>query len=394
MLKLNDNFLRLSDSYLFTEINRRTADFQRQNPDKKVIRMGVGDVSLPLTPTVINALHSATQEQADAATFQGYGPEVGYKFLKQAIADNYYALRNIHFDLDEILINDGIASDIANFPEMFSDDAKVLITDPVYPAYLDSNTMAGKEITMLSTTLYPTVSEQINHLKTTGYQPDIIYLCYPNNPTGLALTFAELGQWVEYANKEHAIILFDAAYEAFIQDEDVPHSIFEIEGAKQCAVEFCSFSKSAGFTGLRCGFTVVPKQIADGKLLHNWIRRVCTKYNGAPYIVQRAAEAALSKQGRAEAIENIKYYLQNAIILREGLAEIGLTVKPRQNSPYLWVNVGMPSWDFFDMLLSKYAIVCTPGVGFGKAGEGFVRFSAFANRQLTQEAVERLKNNK
>ncbi len=404
MVQINDNFLQLQNSYLFSDIGKKVAAFRAENPDARIISMGIGDVSRPLTPAVIAALHKAVDEMASAETFRGYGPEQGYGFLAESIIRHDYAKRGIRLEPDEVFINDGAKSDLGNIGDILGRSNRVAITDPVYPVYIDTNVMAGRAGTFRdgrwSGIVYlpcRTDNRFVPALPET--RPDMIYLCYPNNPTGTTLTREELKRWVDYARNNRSLILFDSAYEAYITEPDVPHSIYEIPGAEKVAIEFRSFSKTAGFTGLRCGYTVIPKAVTawteDGReiaLNPLWNRRQCTKFNGTPYIVQRAAEAVYSEAGEAETLETIGYYLKNASIIRKGLQEAGLETYGGVNAPYIWLKTpqGMSSWDMFDRLLHECRIVCTPGVGFGPSGEGFLRLTAFGDRNLTEEAVERI----
>ena len=382
---INTHLQQLRGHYLFTEIANRTKAYQQTHPEAHVLRLGIGDVTLPLPSVIIEAMHRAVDELASAATFRGYGPEEGYLWLRQAIVDNDYTLRGIHVSPEEVFISDGAGSDLGNLSELFDASNSVAILEPSYPAYVDTSRMAGREIIWLpclaQNNFYPALPKQ---------KADIIYLCFPNNPTGTVLTRDELSRWVEYARTNHSIILFDAAYEAFIEDPDVPHSIYEIEGAQEVAIEIRSFSKTAGFTAVRCGYTVVPK--ATG-LRTMWLRRQCTKFNGASYISQRAAEATYTPEGKAAIQANLSYYKQTAQIFLEGLRTLGYEVFGGKNAPYIWCRVphGYTSWSFFDHLLHTSQIVCTPGAGFGPTGEGFVRFSAFSNRKDVEEALKRMK---
>lgn len=382
---INTHLQQLRGHYLFTEIANRTKAYQQTHPEAHVLRLGIGDVTLPLPSVIIEAMHRAVDELASAATFRGYGPEEGYLWLRQAIVDNDYTPRGIHVSPEEVFISDGAGSDLGNLSELFDASNSVAILEPSYPAYVDTSRMAGREIIWLpclaQNNFYPALPKQ---------KADIIYLCFPNNPTGTVLTRDELSRWVEYARANHSIILFDAAYEAFIEDPDVPHSIYEIEGAQEVAIEIRSFSKTAGFTAVRCGYTVVPK--ATG-LQTMWLRRQCTKFNGASYISQRAAEATYTPEGKAAIQANISYYKQTAQIFLEGLRTLGYEVFGGKNAPYIWCRVphGYTSWSFFDHLLHTSQIVCTPGAGFGPTGEGFVRFSAFSNRKDVEEALKRMK---
>ena len=382
---INTHLQQLRGHYLFTEIANRTKAYQQTHPEAHVLRLGIGDVTLPLPSVIIEAMHRAVDELASAATFRGYGPEEGYLWLRQAIVDNDYTPRGIHVSPEEVFISDGAGSDLGNLSELFDASNSVAILEPSYPAYVDTSRMAGREIIWLpclaQNNFYPALPKQ---------KADIIYLCFPNNPTGTVLTRDELSRWVEYARANHSIILFDAAYEAFIEDPDVPHSIYEIEGAQEVAIEIRSFSKTAGFTAVRCGYTVVPKATS---LQTMWLRRQCTKFNGASYISQRAAEATYTPEGKAAIQANLSYYKQTAQIFLEGLRTLGYEVFGGKNAPYIWCRVphGYTSWSFFDHLLHTSQIVCTPGAGFGPTGEGFVRFSAFSNRKDVEEALKRMK---
>ncbi len=396
---LNQDFGKIPPSYLFSEVAGRVGAYQEANPDAELLRLGIGDVTRPLPAVVIEALHAATDEQADPATFRGYGPEQGYEFLREAINKGEYASVGVSLDADEIFIGDGAKSDSANIQELFSTDASVAVADPVYPVYIDSNAMSGRlgdyQDGRWTNLTYLDCTEE------NGYKPplpeervDLLYLCYPNNPTGTTLTKDELQRWVDYARDNGTIILFDAAYRAFITQDDVPRSIYEIEGAEEVAIEFGSFSKTAGFTGLRASWTVVPKALkVDGQALNPmWNRRQATKFNGTPYIVQKAAEAIYTPQGQAELQENIDYYLRNAHLIRKTLLDAGIKAVGGDNSPYVWFKCpgGMDSWEFFDYLLDNAQIVGTPGVGFGPAGAGHFRLSAFGTHQATEEACRRL----
>ena len=389
-MKFNTNYSNISDSYLFSTIAKKVAAYQAACPDKKVLRLGIGDVTLPLAPAVISALHSAVDEMAAKETFRGYGPEQGYGFLKDAVA-GYYAERGADVKGDEIFISDGAKSDLGNILDLFDACNTVLVPDPVYPVYVDTNVMAGRKI------VYMNATSQNNFLPMPDYSvdADIIYLCSPNNPTGAAYSKAQLKEWVDYAAAKGAVILYDAAYECFITDDSLARSIFQIEGARSCAIEFCSFSKMAGFTGTRCGWTVVPEELAGGGLSANkmWLRRQTTKFNGVPYIVQRGAAAVFTPEGRAQIAENIGYYRQNAKLIADGLKELGIWFTGGENSPYVWLKCpgGMDSWQFFDYLLENAQVVGTPGAGFGVNGEGFFRLTAFGSREVTAEAVERIK---
>lgn len=404
MASLNNNFLKLQKNYLFVDIAQRVAKYKKENPEAPIIRLGIGDVTRPLAPAVIEALHKAVDEQASSETFRGYGPEQGYEFLRSAIAEHVFAPRGVEIGVDEIFISDGAKSDTGNIGDILGTDNTVLITDPVYPVYIDSNVMAGRagdiQNGAWSNITYAACTAENNFTPALPEKPvDIIYLCYPNNPTGTVLGRQELQNWVDYALQTGALILYDAAYEAYIRHDDIPHSIYEIEGAKKCAVEFHSYSKTAGFTGLRCGFTVVPKEVtaraADGSqvaLNPLWNRRQCTKFNGTPYIVQRAAEAIYSEEGKRQVRETVDYYMENARIMREALTAAGLQVFGGEDAPYIWFKVpeGMTSWEYWEVLLHKYNIVSTPGVGFGPSGEGYIRLTAFGSREECIEAMRRI----
>ncbi len=403
MFKLNDNYLKLPGSYLFSTIGKKVKAYSDEHPDKKIIRLGIGDVTQPLAPAIIKALHGAVDEMADAKTFRGYAPDLGYEFLRNAIAENDYKSRGCDIAADEIFVSDGAKSDSANIQEILSLDNKIAVCDPVYPVYVDSNVMAGRTGTYdaaaqtWSDVIYMPCNAENNFVPELPKEtPDVIYLCYPNNPTGTTLTKEQLQVWVDYANKVGALIIYDAAYEAYISEDDVPHTIYECEGARSCAIELRSFSKNAGFTGVRLGFTVIPKDIKCGDvMLHSlWARRHGTKYNGAPYIVQRAGEAVYSAEGKAELKEQVAYYMKNARTIKEGLAAAGYTVFGGVNAPYIWLKTpdNMSSWDFFDYLLENVNIVGTPGSGFGPSGEGYFRLTAFGSYENTVEALERIKN--
>lgn len=396
MIKVNENFLKIKNNYLFSDIAKRVRAYTEANPDKNIIRLGIGDVTKPLSNTVIKSLHSAVDEMADSSTFRGYGPELGYSFLIEKIIENEFLPRGISLDIDEVFISDGSKSDTGNIGDILAGDNVVAITDPVYPVYLDTNIMSGREkIVFLpcnkENDFVPSLPEE---------KVDMIYLCLPNNPTGTVLTRDQLKVWVDYAKENKSLILFDAAYEAFIREENVPHSIYEIEGAKEVAIEFRSFSKKAGFTGTRCAFTVIPKELkgytAAGEpvsINQLWNRRHSTKFNGVPYIVQKAAESIYTPEGKRETQETIDYYMENAKIIKAGLNEIGIETFGGINAPYIWLKTpqGMDSWSFFDKLLSEANIVGTPGVGFGPNGEGYFRLTAFGSRENTIEAMERFK---
>lgn len=398
MNKINDNFNKLPGSYLFAEINRRIGSYQEAHPEAKIIRMGIGDVTRPLAPSVITAMHQAVDEMASGETLKGYGPEQGYAFLRELIAQHDYAAHGVEIAPDEIFVSDGAKSDTANIVDLFSQDVRIAVTDPVYPVYVDSNALAGRAGEYLpegrwSRLTYLPCNKDNNFVPSLPAEPvDLIYLCYPNNPTGTTLTREELKRFVDYAREHDALILFDAAYEAFISEEDVPHSIYEIEGAKECAIEFRSYSKTAGFTGVRCGYTVVPKSLANG-LNAMWSRRQTTKFNGASYISQRGAAAIYSPEGQKETRAIIDYYMQNAATIRQALTEIGVEHFGGVSSPYIWLKTpeAYPkSWDYFNYLLTEKGIVGTPGVGFGLEGEGYFRLSAFSTHEATQEAMKRL----
>lgn len=403
MFKVNENFGKLPGSYLFSTIGRKVRAFQEANPEKSVIRLGIGDVTRPLTPTIIEALHKAVDEMAAEETFRGYAPDLGYEFLRQAIAKNDYQDRGCQISADEIFVSDGAKCDSGNIQELFDSDCRIAVCDPVYPVYVDSNVMAGRtgcydpEKETWSDVIYLPCTEAngfIADLPATV--PDVIYLCFPNNPTGASITREGLQRWVDYANKNGCVIIYDAAYEAYISEEDVPHSIYECEGARTCAIELRSFSKNAGFTGLRLGFAVVPAELKrGGASLHDmWARRHGTKYNGAPYIVQKAGEACYTESGKAELKGLVDYYMTNARLIHSQLQAMGYTVYGGVNAPYIWLKTpkGMKSWEFFDYLLEKANVVGTPGSGFGPHGEGFFRLTAFGTHDNTRAALERIKN--
>ncbi len=402
MFKINENYLKLPGSYLFSDIAKKVKAFGDANPDKKVIRLGIGDVTLPLAPAVIAALHKATDEMSVKETFKGYSPDLGYEFLRSLIAEHDYRARGVELALDEIFISDGAKSDSANIQEIFGGDNKIAVCDPVYPVYVDSNVMAGRTGDYLPETgkwtrvIYmPCTSETNFAPEFPKEEPDLIYLCFPNNPTGSTINKAMLQQWVDYANKVGAVIIYDAAYEAYISEEDVPHSIYECEGAKTCAIELRSFSKNAGFTGTRLGFTVIPKELKAGEVSLNslWARRHGTKFNGAPYIIQAAGAAVYSEEGKKQTREQIAYYMNNARVIKEGLESAGYTVSGGVNAPYIWLKTPdkMTSWEYFDYLLKEANVVGTPGSGFGPSGEGYFRLTAFGTYENTVEAIERIK---
>ena len=390
MLKINENYAKLKDSYLFSEIAHRVSAFSKEHPEKKLIRMGIGDVTLPLCDAVVSAMKQASEEMGNAETFRGYGPEQGYDFIKEKIRE-YYAKRGVSLSPDSIFISDGAKSDLGNILDIFSKDNTVLIPDPVYPVYVDTNVMDGRKI------VFADANEKNGFLPLPDDKTDadIIYICSPNNPTGAVYDREGLTKWVDFAKKHGSVILFDAAYEAFVADKDLPRSIYEIEGAKECAIEFCSLAKTAGFTGTRCGYTVVPEELIFGghSLNKFWLRRQTTKFNGVSYIVQRAAEAVFSDEGQKQIIENINYYRENARIITSAFDELGITYFGGKNSPYIWMKCpdGMDSWTFFDRLLTDAGVVGTPGAGFGENGEGFFRLTSFSNHENTTEAMERFK---
>lgn len=402
MFRVNENYLKLPGSYLFSMIGKKVNAYEKANPDKKIIRLGIGDVTQPLAPAIIRALHEAVDEMGKAETFHGYAPDLGYEFLREEIAKNDYQARKCQINADEIFVSDGAKSDCGNIQEIFSEDCKIAVCDPVYPVYVDSNVMAGRtgvydEVgeTWSNVIYMPCTAENQFVPELPKKTPDLIYLCVPNNPTGTALTREQLKVWVNYANQVGAVILYDAAYEAYIAQEEIPHSIFEIEGARTCAIEFRSFSKNAGFTGVRLGFTVIPKDLRckDVSLHGLWARRHGTKFNGAPYIVQKAAMAVYSEEGKAQLKEQITYYMKNAKVIYEGLKSAGYEVYGGINAPYIWLKVpeGMTSWNFFDWLLEKANVVGTPGSGFGPSGEGYFRLTAFGTYENTIEAMERIR---
>lgn len=402
MYKINDNFLKLPGSYLFSTIAKKVREFQEANPDKTVIRLGIGDVTQPLAPAIIEALHTAVDEMAHQDTFHGYAPDLGYEFLRSAIVEGDYRSRGVDIQEDEIFVSDGAKCDCSNIQELFSVDNRIAVCDPVYPVYVDSNVMAGRTGTYDSQTqtwsdvIYmPCTAENQFVPELPKETPDLIYICSPNNPIGSALTKEQLQVWVDYANEKGAVILFDAAYEAYISEEDVPHSIYECEGAKTCAIEMKSFSKNAGFTGMRLGYTVVPKELKQGEASLNamWARRHGTKYNGAPYIIQKAGAAAYTPEGREQLQKQVAYYMNNASVIKEGLQQAGFEVYGGVNAPYIWLRVpaGMTSWEFFDDLLARANVVGTPGSGFGPSGEGYFRLTAFGTYENTVAAIERIK---
>lgn len=402
MFQINDNYQKLPGSYLFSTIGKKVAAFTQANPDKTIIRLGIGDVTQPIAPAIIEAMHKAVDEMAEASTFHGYAPDLGYEFLRNAIVESDYKPKGCNISADEIFVSDGAKSDSGNIQEIFSTDCKIAVTDPVYPVYVDSNVMAGRcgeydsNTQTWSNVIYmPCIRENGFVPEFPKETPDLIYLCLPNNPTGTTITKAQLQAWVDYANEKGAVIIYDAAYEAYISQEDVAHSIYECSGAQTCAIEIHSFSKNAGFTGVRLGFTVVPKQLKCGDVSLNamWARRHGTKYNGAPYIIQRAGEAVYSQAGKAQLKEQVAYYMKNASTIKEGLKEAGYEVYGGVNAPYIWLKTpeGMNSWEFFDYLLEKANVVGTPGSGFGPSGEGYFRLTAFGSYENTTAALERIK---
>lgn len=404
MFKANENYLKLPGSYLFSTVGRKQREYSAAHPDKKVIRLSIGDVTQPLAPAIIERLHKDVDEMAVAETFKGYAPDLGYEFLRNTIAKNDYADRGVDISADEIFVSDGAKSDSANIQEIFTADSKIAVCDPVYPVYVDSNVMAGrtgtydKNTELWSDVIYmPCLADNNFAPELPKETPDIIYLCFPNNPTGATIKKDQLQEWVDYANKVGAVIIYDAAYEAYISEEDVPHTIYECEGAKTCAIELKSFSKNAGFTGTRLGYAVVPKDLkdADGVSMHSlWARRHGTKFNGAPYIVQAAGDAVYSDEGKAQTKAQIAYYMNNAKVISQGLKDAGYTVSGGVNAPYIWLKTpnNMSSWDFFDYLLENANVVGTPGSGFGPSGEGYFRLTAFGTYENTVEAIERIKN--
>ena len=407
IITINDNFLKLQNNYLFSNISKKVSEYQQKNPNKKIIKLGIGDVTLPIPNVISNAMKNASNDLENKDTFKGYGPEQGYEFLRQKIALNDYATRNIKIDKDEIFVSDGAKCDTGNIIEIFSKDNKIAITDPVYPVYLDTNVMAGRSgdfdenSQKYTNIIYMPCKMENNFIPDFPEEvPDIIYICSPNNPTGTVLNKAQLQKWVNYAKKNKSIIFFDAAYEAFISEKDIPHSIYEIEGAKDVAIEFKSFSKTAGFTGIRCGYTVVPANLygytkceKKVSIKDLWYRRQCTKFNGVSYITQKGAEAVYSEEGKLQIMQNINYYKENAKIIIETLKNKGFNVFGGKNSPYIWIKLknDMKSWDFFDILLEKEGIVGTPGVGFGPSGEGYFRLTSFGDRENIIEAMKRIK---
>ena len=402
MFKVNENYLKLPGSYLFSTVGRKQREYEAAHPDKKVIRLSIGDVTQPLAPVIIDALHKAVDEMGVKETFHGYAPDLGYEFLRNAIAKNDYADRGCDIAADEIFVSDGAKCDSGNIQEIFSLDTKIAVCDPVYPVYVDTNVMAGRagdynpKTERYSNVIYmPCVADNNFAPELPKETPDIIYLCFPNNPTGSTITKDQLQEWVDYANRVGAVIIYDAAYEAYISEDNVPHTIYECEGARTCAIELKSFSKNAGFTGTRLGYSVVPKDLkSDGVSLHSlWARRHGTKYNGAPYIIQRAGEAVYSDEGKAQLKQQVAYYMNNAKVIYEGLKDAGYTVSGGVNAPYIWLKTPdhMTSWEFFDYLLNNASVVGTPGSGFGPSGEGYFRLTAFGTYENTVEAINRIK---
>ena len=406
MARINENYLRLKASYLFSDIAKRIRAFTEAHPDARIIRLGIGDVTRPLPPAVIKAMHEAVDEMSKAETFRGYGPDYGYEFLIQLIAKHDYGARGVSVSPDEIVVSDGSKSDSGNIQEIFAADAKIALTDPVYPVYMDSNVMAGRtgpaddRGRYAGVTYLPCTAENNFRPQLPDRSVDMVYLCFPNNPTGSVMTKPVLKTWVDWARANGAVILYDAAYEAYIRDPAIPHSIYEVEGARECAIEFRSFSKSAGFTGTRCAFTVVPKDVmgrtASGErvpLNGLWMRRQSTKFNAVPYVIQKGAAAIYTEEGQAQVKALVDFYMENARIIRAGLQAAGLTVYGGENAPYIWLKTpaGLSSWDFFDKLLNEAHVVGTPGSGFGPSGEGYFRLTAFGSRAQTEEAIERIK---
>lgn len=389
-MRLNDNYQNLKKDYLFSTINKKVQDYKKENPDADIIRLGIGDVTRPLCQEVVEAMVKASQDMGNISTFHGYGPEQGYLFLRESIA-RYYSNFEVNINEDEIFVSDGAKSDLGNILDLFSSDNVVLIPDPVYPVYVDTNIMDGRKI------LYMDANKNNNFLPLPDYniKCDIIYICSPNNPTGAVYDKEGLKKWIDYAINNDAIIFYDSAYEAFIDGDDLPHSIYQIAGAKECAIEFCSLSKRAGFTGVRCGYTVIPKELKRSNISINelWFRRQSTKFNGVSYIVQKGAQATFSDKGSKQIDENISYYKENANIIRSGIESIGLWFTGGKHSPYIWFKCpdGMDSWEMFDYLLKEANVVGTPGAGFGKNGEGFFRITSFGNRDKTLEAIQRIK---
>lgn len=399
MANVNENYNKLPGSYLFSDIAKKVAAYTEENPDKEIIKMGIGDVTRPLVRSVTDAMEKAVREMGTAEGFRGYGPEQGYDFLRDKIVEHDYKARGVDIAADEIFVSDGAKSDCGNIGDIFDVNNRVAVCDPVYPVYVDTNAMAGRAGDFVngkwSKLYYMPCTAKTNFMPELPQEKvDMIYLCFPNNPTGVAATRAQLRPWIEYAKNNDSVILYDSAYEAFITDPDVPHSIYEIEGAKEVAIEFRSFSKTAGFTGTRCAYTVVPKALKVNGTSMNalWNRRHTTKFNGVSYIVQRGAEAVYSESGQRETKANIAYYLNNAKIIREGLTECGISVYGGENAPYIWAQTpdNTPSWDFFDFLLKNTGVVTTPGAGFGPSGEGYIRLTAFSTKENTEKAMEKI----
>ena len=402
MIRINEHYQKLQNSYLFAEINQRIQAFQQQHPERELIRLGIGDVTQPLPDACVQAMHKAVDELAESQTFRGYGPEQGYDFLRQAIAKHDFQARGANINADDIFVSDGAKCDTGNIQELFAQDLRLAIPDPVYPVYVDTNVMAGRtgasQAGRYQGLVYLECTAENNYIPALPSEPvDLIYLCFPNNPTGASITREQLRLWVDHALEQKALILFDAAYEAFIQDEDVPHSIYEIEGAEKVAIEFRSFSKTAGFTGVRCAYTVVPKACtaytAAGvsvSVRDLWMRRHTTKFNGVSYPVQRAAEAVYSSAGKAQVAELIEYYLKNAAYIRQAFQRMGFACSGGDNSPYIWIEVKQDAWVFFDFLLNNAGVICTPGAGFGRCGEQHIRISAFNNFEKVQQAMQRI----
>ena len=403
MIQVNENYGKLQASYLFSEISKRISTFQSENPDKSIIKLGIGDVTEPLPPACVEAMHKAVDEMASRDTFRGYGPEQGYGFLREAIAKNDFQAHGANVSANEVFVSDGAKCDSGNIQEIFSDKISIAVSDPVYPVYVDTNVMAGRTGKCIrgryKKLVYLDCTEENNFIPALPEeQVDLIYLCFPNNPTGATATKAQLKKWVDYAKANKSLILFDSAYESFIRDPELPHSIYEIEGARDVAIEFRSFSKVAGFTGTRCAYTVIPENLmgytkkGEEVSLHAlWNRRHCTKFNGVSYPVQRAAESVYSEAGKAQIKELIDFYMENARIVRETMIELGYSITGGENSPYIWVNAKRDSWKFFDRLLKRAGVVTTPGVGFGNCGDGFIRISAFNSRENVEEAMKRIK---
>ena len=390
-MKFNNNFKNIKESYLFAEVANRTENYRKANPDKKILKLGIGDVTLPLAPAVIEALHGAVDDMSRQQTFKGYGPYEGYDFLRESIRE-YYRTNGVELGVDEIFVSDGAKSDLGNILDIFAKENVILVPDPVYPVYVDTNEMAGRKV------IFADATDENGFLPAPDYNvnADVIYICSPNNPTGAAYTKSQLKEWVDYANAKGAVILYDAAYECFISDENLARSIFQIDGAKSCAIEFCSFSKTAGFTGTRCGYTIVPKRLEHEGFNANkmWLRRQATKFNGVPYIVQKGAAAVFSERGQSEIRRNLAYYKRNAELIANSMDSLGIRYTGGKNSPYIWLKCpdGVKSWEFFDYLLNGAQVVGTPGAGFGRNGEGFFRLTAFGSEETTREAVSRIEN--